>query len=525
MDYKEFISYMDVSGTSQKDAISGLQSYVQEFPYFQTAQALLAKAMREQEHVRFDKQLKIAAAYCGDRKSLYALINHKPKSIFVESNPESPFISPSAIEVVSDESPFIEKPIFEIDNSTFQEVDEKPIPIFEPVFSNTKENNFDSIHAEEEDPTISGWIPASASTPASGDPHDIIRERLKEILRKNEKSEPENIIIERKDSTSTPVIETEKEESVPSFGENVVEALIDNHEKEKVELSEERNTEVLNNDLSGNYSDVTEDIQEKIQDTIEVTGTPIVNSKIEVPEENNTGINASHITGEDPEEIIQRIAKESENRNDEVDLGELEYALESTIIHSLENLPLLEGAKKQKEEVSKEKVSKEESVEPRTFMDWLKQKQVGEFGKIEEVHAYEKTPDTLIIKQDSEIGQNSGQIQQPEVETEQPKTPVAPVKIAEAETLIDKFIATEPRIVPSKTEFYSPAKQAQKSLIEHEDLVSETLAKIYSLQGAHLKARSAYQKLMLLHPEKKAYFAALIEEIDNSYNNPDKQDL
>lgn len=107
---------------------------MQEFPYFQTAQALLAKAMREQEHVRFDKQLKIAAAYCGDRKSLYALINHKPKSIFVESNPESPFISPSAIEVVSDESPFIEKPIFEIDNSTFQEVDEKPIPIFEPVF-------------------------------------------------------------------------------------------------------------------------------------------------------------------------------------------------------------------------------------------------------------------------------------------------------------------------------------------------------------------------------------------------------
>ena len=99
------------------------------------------------------------------------------------------------------------------------------------------------------------------------------------------------------------------------------------------------------------------------------------------------------------------------------------------------------------------------------------------------------------------------------------------MKIAEAETLIDKFIATEPRIVPSKTEFYSPAKQAQKSLIEHEDLVSETLAKIYSLQGAHLKARSAYQKLMLLHPENKAYFAALIEEIDNSYNNPDKQDL
>ena len=70
MDYKEFMSYLDASGTSHKDAISGLQNYVHEFPYFQSAQALLAKALREQEHVRFDKQLKIAAAYCGDRKSL-----------------------------------------------------------------------------------------------------------------------------------------------------------------------------------------------------------------------------------------------------------------------------------------------------------------------------------------------------------------------------------------------------------------------------------------------------------------------
>ena len=85
MDYKEFMSYLDASGTSHKDAISGLQNYVHEFPYFQSAQALLAKALREQEHVRFDKQLKIAAAYCGDRKSLYALIHHKPSSIFIES--------------------------------------------------------------------------------------------------------------------------------------------------------------------------------------------------------------------------------------------------------------------------------------------------------------------------------------------------------------------------------------------------------------------------------------------------------
>jgi hypothetical protein len=91
--------------------------------------------------------------------------------------------------------------------------------------------------------------------------------------------------------------------------------------------------------------------------------------------------------------------------------------------------------------------------------------------------------------------------------------------------LIDRFIQTEPKIIPSKTEFYSPVNQAKKSVTENEDIVSETLAKIYYKQGNLLKARSSYQKLSLLYPEKMAYFAALISEIDKAINNLDKQDL
>ena len=46
------------------------------------------------------------------------------------------------------------------------------------------------------------------------------------------------------------------------------------------------------------------------------------------------------------------------------------------------------------------------------------------------------------------------------------------------------------------------------------DLYTETLAQIYLEQGYPEQARSIYSKLILSNPEKNAYFAALIQKID-----------
>ena len=93
-------------------------------------------------------------------------------------------------------------------------------------------------------------------------------------------------------------------------------------------------------------------------------------------------------------------------------------------------------------------------------------------------------------------------------ETEQ----VQPKKLSRKE-LIDKFILENPSISRPKAEFYKPISVAQNSIIDQENIVSETLGKIYEKQGYIEKAISIYEKLCLKYPEKSRYFAAQIERL------------
>ena len=82
------------------------------------------------------------------------------------------------------------------------------------------------------------------------------------------------------------------------------------------------------------------------------------------------------------------------------------------------------------------------------------------------------------------------------------------------ENLIDKFVETEPRISkPKREEFFSPVQSAKESLIENDEIVTETLARVYLEQAHYDKAIAAYEKLSLKFPQKSSFFASQIKLI------------
>ena len=85
--------------------------------------------------------------------------------------------------------------------------------------------------------------------------------------------------------------------------------------------------------------------------------------------------------------------------------------------------------------------------------------------------------------------------------------------------IIDAFIQDEPKISQPKKEFYSPIKQAKKSLDSENIQYTETLANILSIQGNYPKAILAFEQLCLTIPEKKTYFVQKIKELKEKLNS------
>ncbi|NNU34691.1 hypothetical protein HK413_12615 [Mucilaginibacter sp. S1162] len=98
-----------------------------------------------------------------------------------------------------------------------------------------------------------------------------------------------------------------------------------------------------------------------------------------------------------------------------------------------------------------------------------------------------------------------------------PKTSAAPHDRKE-DKIIERFIQQEPHIQPPSGNKLDTENKAKRSSEDKEELVTETLARIYTEQMLYHKAILTYKKLMLKYPEKSLYFAGQIEQLENKIN-------
>ncbi|MFI5160053.1 MAG: hypothetical protein ACHQHN_02195 [Sphingobacteriales bacterium] len=84
--------------------------------------------------------------------------------------------------------------------------------------------------------------------------------------------------------------------------------------------------------------------------------------------------------------------------------------------------------------------------------------------------------------------------------------------------MIKKFIIEEPHIGAPSSDKLDNENKAKKSAVDQDEIVTETLARIYVDQMLYHKAINTYKKLVLKFPEKSRYFADQIELLERKIN-------
>lgn len=101
---------------------------------------------------------------------------------------------------------------------------------------------------------------------------------------------------------------------------------------------------------------------------------------------------------------------------------------------------------------------------------------------------------------------------------ETPKQPEPEEVLSKKMELIDKFIESNPKIIPSK-ETPVPPVSIDRQPQDSQSLMTETLARVYLEQKKYTKAIQAYEILILKYPEKSVFFADRISEIKTLQQN------
>lgn len=168
--------------------------------------------------------------------------------------------------------------------------------------------------------------------------------------------------------------------------------------------------------------------------------------------------------------------------------------------------------KEKKEEIISESSEKEilkigeplsfEQEDTHSFEQWL---QISRYRPIQRFSLKEISEEELDKSVENQ-NQNENEISSEELQREIPENR------SKKFDLIDKFLEANPKIEPKK-EYVASVDLSSRMQENKQELMTETLAKVYLEQGKYKEAIQAYQILILKNPEKSRYFATQISSI------------
>ncbi|MGZ3898846.1 MAG: hypothetical protein ACXVNQ_00870 [Bacteroidia bacterium] len=238
--------------------------------------------------------------------------------------------------------------------------------------------------------------------------------------------------------------------------------------------------------------------KENVAVTKEETITVEDNTKQELDILKSAEVVTEEIKEAEKEIVTEAIVKPEEKqevkeiKKDAADEKAVELEIKKSLINSFVEKEILKTNEANKQESFAER--------PANFSDWL------QFLRKNNGQSYSEI----------EIEVNKEKVKTAEKHKEKEKGVLKDKEKKKA--LIDKIIETNPGVIRQKEEpkFFKSDFKAKESLVENEHLVTETLAKIYALQGNINKAIRAYETLSLKFPQKSAYFASLIQKLKSN---------
>ncbi|WP_299898297.1 hypothetical protein [uncultured Aquimarina sp.] len=216
----------------------------------------------------------------------------------------------------------------------------------------------------------------------------------------------------------------------------------------------------------------------------------------------------------DPQEI-KALSRMSMDDAVDMNIEEAEEVLDPSLFSSKDttidnNITIIETIIEQSEKNEIDEVSEEEKSAAETALEIHKPL---DFNK-KESHSFAewlKLTSALPIDRETDSTINPKD-QDQQTENEKPN------KQDHKFHLIDEFIANNPKIKPAEKN--APSRNlANEHMVAPDELMTETLARVYLAQKKYKKAIQAYKILILKNPEKSGFFADQIRAIKKLQEN------